>query len=189
MRRLAPFVALALAAACADGSTFEPSGDPSPHSPSVRGGLVPSAARPNPAQGGWEVHVVASFIGEVDPATIRVASHNLIGTDLVNAFAMTGDLEGTWYFIGSYHVNLKTGRGTSTVHRGLIDITGPGDKVGTFECGGHFTIEDFSVAMVQFGKQFSCTGTGYFEGKKFKAYLTNEANPGINVYQGVGVIY
>jgi hypothetical protein len=43
--------------------------------------------------------------------------------------------------------------------------------------------------MVQFGKQFSCTGTGYFEGKKFKAYLTNEANPGINVYQGVGVIY
>ena len=136
----------------------------------------------------WQFEATLTFIGTLEPEEIRITPSGVIhGTDLVNAFEMTGDLEGTVYFIGKYHLNPKTGMGGSVAAPNLIEITSPGQ--GAFECRSSYKLEGFPTAVVQYGVLTGCAGSGDFAGMRMKAWTSNEANPGVYVYEFVGEIW
>lgn len=170
---------LLVGAACADHDILQPVDAPFSD--------VAAAAVANPAQGGWEIQFTTAFSGVINLGDTRLASHNLLGKDALNAFAVTGDLTGTWYYGGQFHVNLKTGKGVGISHVNRLDITSPG--TGSFVCQSHNWISDYLTAIVQYVNVYSCEGSGDYEGKKMKATGSNEANPGLFIYHFTGVIY
>ena len=136
----------------------------------------------------WHFEAVLTFIGTVEPGDVRVTPSGIIfGTDLINAFEMTGDLEGVWYFIGKFRANPRDGRGRSIAMPVLLELTSPG--IGTFECSATGKIEGFPLEIIQYGNQTGCHGTGDFEGMKMRARFTNEANPGIATYELIGEMW
>jgi hypothetical protein len=128
-------------------------------------------------------------VGTVEPGDTRLSHSGVLhGTDLVNEFAMAGDLEGTWFFQGKYHINLNNGKGHSIVGPSLLVITSPG--TGTFECHGSAKIEHFGTSeQIQYGSGVGCHGTGDYEGMRMKSLISNEANPGTSIYDLWGEIW
>jgi len=184
MRTLIALSLLVLAAACADAGMLQPVPEDSPD-------LVLLADAPGTkVPGGWEFVATATFLGTVEPGEIRVTPSGVIHVkQVINEFGMEGDLEGYWYFQGDYNLNPKTGMGRSRALPALFVIEASAVGVGTFECNNSFKIEDLSTAIVQHGVTSGCLGTGDFAGKRLKAFSTNEANPGVPVYQFRGVIW
>ncbi len=136
----------------------------------------------------WQFEATATFVGTLQPEEVRITPSGVIhGTDLVNEFEVTGDLEGTFYFIGKYHINSRNGKGRSIPFPALLEITSPGS--GAFECRGSTKIEGFPAELVQYGTLAGCTGRGDYDGMSMKVWLTNEANPGINVYAFNGEVW
>ena len=184
MRTLIAPTLLVLAAACADAGMLQPVPEDSPD-------LVLTADAPGmKVPGGWEFVATATFLGTVEPGEIRVTPSGVIHVkDLVNEFRMEGNLNGYWYFQGDYNLNPNTGMGRSRALPALFVIEASAVGVGTFECNSSFKIEDFSTALVQYGVTSGCVGTGDFAGKRLKGFSTNEANPGVFVYELRGVIW
>jgi len=165
-----PFLALALA--CGD-TPLQPTEDLAPDAVAqAKAAKTPFASQ-------------LTLVGPVEPGDVRISHSGVLhGTDLVNEFAMTGDLVGSWFFIGKYHINPNNGKGRSIGNPGLVVITSP--MVGTFECKGGGKIENWPTDdFIQYGNQRGCKGTGDYEGMRMKARISNEANPGL----GAGAIY
>ena len=136
----------------------------------------------------WQFEATLTFVGTLQPEEVRITPSGVIhGTDLVNEFQSTGDLEGTFYFIGKYHLNSRNGQGRSIPFPALLEITSP--EAGGFECRGSSKIEGFPDALIQYGVLAGCAGSGDYDGMKMKVRFTNEANPGIWVYEFVGEIW
>lgn len=188
MRRHAALSIVALTLACGEGPFAPAAGPQSGNTPSS---LEPSPAAPQPlaAAEKWEFSVVLTFVGTVEPGDTRITPSGVLhGTDLINEFQMTGDLEGSWFFIGKYHINLNDGVGRSIASPILVVVTSPG--VGTFECEASAKLEYYPTAdFIQHGNVRGCHGTGDYEGMSMRAYVTNEAAPGTDTYQMWGEMW
>jgi len=139
--------------------------------------------------GAMEFVAQVTFVGTVDPGFTKVTPSGVIhGTDLVNEWAVAGDLVGRWYFMGKYHINTGTGAGRSVTIPAWFEIqSSKWGMTGTFECNASFRIENFPTdAFIQYGTVGGCRGAGDFAGMNLRYYVTNEANPGMG---GPGTIY
>jgi hypothetical protein len=108
--------------------------------------------------------------------------------DFKALFEVEGDLVGDLWVMGRVKINLNNGKGVATAAV-QFDLVEPG--VGTFRCQAHADYEGYNpplFAYVEHGRYSSCEGTGDFEGKKMKAWLDNEANPGLAIVDGVAEI-
>lgn len=103
-------------------------------------------------------------------------------------FEVEGDLVGDLWVMGGVKINLNDGKGVATATV-LFDLIEPG--VGTFLCQAHADYVGYNpplFAYVEHARYSSCEGTGDFDGKKMKAWLNNEANPGLAIADGVAEI-
>lgn len=173
MRTLTALPLLVLAAACADAGMVQPVPEDSPD-------LVLLADAPGTkVPGGWEFFTQVTFVGTLEPGETRITPSGVMHVkDLVNLWLMNGDLNGSWYFQGDVNLNLNNGMGRSRSLPMLAVIEASPWGTGTFECNASFKVENYPDAFTQSGVISGCHGTGDFEGKRMKGYLTNEANPG-----------
>jgi hypothetical protein len=176
MKKLVAFSTFALLLACGDGLVTPDQG------PAAELGLPDAAAVQSllglePGEK-WSFASQLTFVGTVDPGDQQVNAGGVLHIrGLVNEFAMTGDLVGSWFFQGDAHINLNDGRGRSIASPALLEITSPG--VGTFECPATGKLEFFPTDdFIQYGNHSGCHGTGDFEGLRMRAWISNEANPG-----------
>ena len=124
------------------------------------------------------------------PATVRYTPSGVgFFNDFRALFVVTGGLVGDLWVMADIKINLNNGKGTAS-GTAFFDLTEPG--VGTFECQVHADYEGYNAASsfryVEHARYSSCEGTGDFEGKKMKAWLNNEANPGLAIVDGVAEI-
>jgi hypothetical protein len=189
MRRLFSLPLLALAFACSDGNPLLPDDEAFFTSES----LIVSHAPGQNAK--WSFHSEVTFVGPVgEPVIPRPTPSGVLHSDgLYNEFEMNGDLNGSWFFIGKAQANPKNGMGRSLGALILVDITGSDLGVGTFECKTSAKIENYPdfATFIQYGNVTGCKGTGAFEGRQMKAYVTNKDHPGLitGVYEFSGEIW
>ena len=167
MRWLALVSLLALAA-CSDAGVMEPESE-----------ATFSAASAPWLVLTWQETFDQPFAGEstVTPSGI------LHMKNIDNGFFVSGDLVGYVHAYGRAMIDLGTGRGNGS-GTSVYQLTEPG--IGTLECNWHSKIAGFPV-FVQHG-EFTCGGTGYFEGWKVKISGNNVNNPGIGIYDAIGEV-
>jgi hypothetical protein len=99
-------------------------------------------------------------------------------------------LTGFWYFIGDYILDLKSGKGGSRARPALFVIEESALGTGYFECVATAKIEGFTgLEYIQYGNFAGCHGFVDFEGMRMKGYLSNEANPGTDIYDMWGEVW
>ena len=153
---------LAFAMACSDASVVEPKAE-ALFSPASAPWLVLT----------WQETFDQSYAGE----TMVTPSQVLQMRDIDNGFFVTGGVVGYGHVYGRAALNLRTGEGNGS-GTAVYQLTEPG--VGTLECNWHSAIHGFPV-FVQYG-QYTCKGTGFYEGWKVKVTGNNESNPGVGIY-------
>jgi len=174
MRKVLFLPSFPLLFACADGTPLQPDLQEGQR-------LLSVAQSPGP-DGGWSFQTDAVLVGPVEPGTTRATPSGVMHIDgVVNESAMTGDLNGSWFFIDKFHAFSKQARGRSIPSPVLIVITESDLGSGIFECAGSFKFENYPdfETFIQYGNVSGCHGTGDFAGMRMKAYLTNEADPGL----------
>ncbi|MCL7927458.1 MAG: hypothetical protein M8841_06690 [marine benthic group bacterium] len=117
----------------------------------------------------WQITFDRYYSGEsfVTPSGIFQAR------DVDSGYVVTGDLEGYVHMVGNGMLDLRTGHGTSS-GTAVYELTEPG--VGTLECV--WKVKRYDLPLSRTYSNWTCSGTGYYEGWKVKAEGTNEANPG-----------
>lgn len=176
MKKLVAFSTFALLLACGDG-LVAPGQDRASELDISDARAAQSLLDLEPGEK-WAFASQLTLVGTVDAGDQRVNAGGILHIDgLINEFAMTGDLVGSWFFQGQGHINLNNGRGRSVSSPALLVIASPG--VGTFECPATGKLEFFPTAdFIQYGNHTGCHGTGDFEGMRMRAWISNEANPG-----------
>jgi hypothetical protein len=179
MKATAMFPLIVLAVACGDNAILQPV-DPSQAAPAL------AAVASSPVQGGWQFAAVATPTGGV-PGVFRITPGGVVHwTEIANEYEITGDLEGYWTWSGKAVWKDGKGKGPAIAESMRFDLTAP--DVGTFDCRGtgmgeNYPGENWTLA----GPLVACVGGGAFEGKKLKAYATNQI--GTAVFDIVGVIW
>ena len=180
MKQLALLPILALAVACSDDGILQPE-------PAAPPDVTAAALPVTPGNGGWEFTAVATFLGPVDPGTIRITRGNVMHWDgMLNAFVLTGDLEGMEYWYGKANIALDHGTGPVLGQSVVFELTSPG--VGAFDCKTNGVLDDaFGPQSSLAGIVLACDGSGDFEGMHMKGRVANR--PGTYIYDLTGVIW
>jgi len=169
---------LAAVAACSDATVLAPAGEPD---------LALSVAADPAAQSAKRM--VYTFQMERDfacdyclPGEIRITPSGVAHfSGVKNRYILTGELEGhadIWGGMGEGSVNFNNGKGIGSGDV-LVVLTMP--AVGTFECRWHARWVDYAppfTAYLEYGRWFSCRGTGDFEGMQMVSWNDNTKNPG-----------